>query len=240
MKIKILIADDHPVLASAIAHELSSATTLKIVDKVRNSTQVIERLSRLCCDVLIIDYLTPGGDAADGLAGLALLRRRYPELKIIVFTTIDNPTVVTQILRLGINSVLNKVDDINHLISAVHAVHAGAIYLSPRARSSTHEQANILAMRPSSLRLTRRETEVVLLYANGLSVTRIAEQLKRTKQTISAQKCSAMRKLGFTQETQLHRFVDQSGLAVTVAPNRLQRSGLLQAFPLKKTTYGNR
>lgn len=218
MKISIIIADDHPTIIVGISQELSSIRTLDIVGKAKNSTEIIELLSKQPCDILITDYVMPGGSAGDGMAMLSFLRRRYPDLKIIVFTTIENPAIVTEILKLGIGAVLNKVDDVGHLISAVHAVYAGATYISPQFRSNGQEQNGILASRPANSSLTRREAEVIRLYVSGLSVNGIANQLKRTKQTVSSQKSSAMRKLGISRDAELFRFAYETGLEIAGKP----------------------
>nr|BFD40939.1 response regulator transcription factor [Pseudomonas sp. FFPRI_1] len=214
MKIDLIIADDHPALITGISHELKIIPTLCIVGTARDSTQIIELLSKFHCDILITDYVMPGGSAGDGMAMLSFLRRRYPDLKIIVLTTIDNSAIITEIFKLGIGSVLNKVDDIGHLISAVHAVYAGATYISPQVRSLTQAQATSAYARSGKLKLTRREAEVIRLYVSGFSVNSIAEQLKRTKQTISSQKSSAMRKLSISRDADLFRFAYENGLAV--------------------------
>lgn len=228
MYIHTLIADDHPALVNAVAHTLSGYASLK-VGTIPDSNQIIERLSAERCDVLITDPLPTRNNASGATARLSLLRRRYPDLKIIVFTTIDKPLMITQILQMGVNAVLNKMDDIDLLASSVHAVHAGATYLSPKARPSTHGLTASLFTCPFSQQLTRRETEVIGLYAHGLSVGRIAQHLKRTKQTVSAQKNSAMLKLGVTQDIELYQFADQYGLPFTRQPDRLDRLDRLKS-----------
>lgn len=218
MKINIIIADDHPALLLGITHELAAIPTLEIVGQAKNSTEVIELLSTLGCDILITDYVMPGGSAGDGMAMLSFLRRRYPDLKIIVFTTINNPAIVAEILKLGVGSVLNKVDDVGHLISAVHAVYAGATYISPQLKAAAQQLNDNNGTRVSNHKLTRRESEVIRLYVSGLSVNDIASQLKRTKQTVSSQKASAMRKLGITRDADLFRFAYETGIVDSGQP----------------------
>lgn len=212
MKISIIIADDHPALLLGITHELAIIPTLEIVGQAKNSTEIVDLLSKTNCDILITDYVMPGGSAGDGMAMLSFLRRRYPDLKIIVFTTINNPAIVVEILKLGIGSVLNKVDDVGHLISAVHAVYAGATYISPQFKTATKQLRQSNGSRASNYKLTLRESEVIRLYVSGLSVNNIASQLKRTKQTVSSQKASAMRKLGVTRDADLFRFAYETGI----------------------------
>lgn len=212
MNINIVIADDHPAILSGISYELSTIRTLNIVGQARNSTGILDVLNQVNCDVLITDYVMPGGIAGDGMAMLSFLRRHHPELKIIVFTIIDNPAIVTEILKLGVGSVLNKAEDTGHLISAIHAVYAGATYISPHFKSVAQDLGGNMAARSANHKLTRREAEVIRLYVSGMSVNDIASQLKRTKQTVSSQKTSAMRKLQISRDADLFRFAFETGL----------------------------
>ncbi|MFC0226976.1 response regulator [Serratia aquatilis] len=212
MNINIVIADDHPAILSGISYELSTIRTLNIVGKASDSTEVLDLLNQVNCDVLITDYVMPGGIAGDGMAMLSFLRRHHPELKIIVFTIIDNPAIVSEILKLGVGSVLNKAEDIGHLISAIHAVYAGATYISPHFKSVAQDLGSNMTSRTANHKLTRREAEVIRLYVSGMTVNDIANQLKRTKQTVSSQKTSAMRKLQISRDADLFRFAFETGL----------------------------
>lgn len=220
MKIRLILADDHPVMIAGVRHELESVQTLSVMGTAMNSNEVVSLLDAQACDVLITDYLMPGGGLGDGLSMLAYLRRRYPALKMIVYTSIDNPAVIAAVLRLGVSSVVHKAVGIGHLIAAIHAVHAGSGYQplitepmepSPETRSGLDQ-------------LSRRELEVVRMFVGGLSVTDIARQLNRSKQTVSSQKASAMRKLGLCRDAELFSFSYESGLlsggaaGSTVAP----------------------
>lgn len=210
MTIKIILADDHPVLIAGMQHELSALRTLDIVGTAHNSTEVIDLLSHQSCDILVTDYVMPGGSVGDGMGMLAFLQRRYPLLKIIVFTTIDNLAMVSAMLHMGVKAVLSKADEIDHLITAIHAVHAGATYLSPNLRSANAGATSTATTERH--KLSRREAEVVRLYIGGASINEIAQQVNRTKQTVSTQKSSAMRKLGIQRDADLFKFAYESGL----------------------------
>ncbi|MGV2864841.1 response regulator [Achromobacter sp. AGC39] len=211
MKISLIIADDHPALITGVKHELAEFHTIAIAGTASNSTEIFELLAKSPCDVLVTDYVMPGGEFGDGMTMLSFLRRRYPDLKIIVFTTIDNRAMVAEMVKIGAHAVLSKVDVIGHLISAIHAVYAGATYFSPKFRSSSASVGQA-AQTASAQRLTRRETEVVRLYVSGVSINQIASQFNRSKQTISSQKTSAMRKLGIERDVELFRFAYEIGL----------------------------
>lgn len=213
MKINLIIADDHPVLISGIQHELSSIHTLQVVGTANNSTEIMELLAKEQCDILITDYVMPGGEFGDGMTMLSFLRRRYPSLKIIVFTMIDSQIMLTELIKLGVHSVLNKSEHISHLIFTIHALYAGATYFSPKPHPGNDLNP---AQTRTTRRLSRREAEVIRLYVSGRSVNEIASEFNRSKQTISSQKTSAMRKLGIKRDVELIRFAREMGLVTTM------------------------
>lgn len=217
MKIRILLADDHPALLSGIQHDLAAIPTLDVVGVARDSGELVGLLQHQSCDVLVTDYAMPGGAHGDGLTFISYLRRCFPTLKIVVFTTLDSPAIVQELAKLGVESVLGKVNETRHLISAIHAVHAGARYfpseISRTGSAGHHRNAD------EGLDLTKRELEVVRLYVGGQSINEIAEQLHRSKQTISSQKTSAMRKLGIERDADLFRFAYETGIATASTPS---------------------
>lgn len=213
---KVLLADDHPASLAGVRYELSHLPTIEIVGTARNSTEIVEWISRKTCDILVTDYAMPGGEYGDGLSLLSFLRRRYPQLHIIVFTMLDNPAVAKEMTRLGVQAVVNKADDLSHLVFAVQAGCTGAPYWSPTSLASYKKpgapEARIVK------ELTKREAEVVRLYVSGKSVKEIAEQLHRSKQTVSSQKVAAMRKIGIARDADLFRYAFETGLVSSVEP----------------------
>lgn len=210
MKIRLLLADDHPALLSGLLHELSAIPTLDILGTAADSGALVEMLQNSPCDVLVTDYVMPGGYYGDGMGLLSYLRRTYPQMKIVVFTTMDNPALTQELAKLGVNALLGKTQHTNQLISAIHAVYAGSNYFP--TNDTTLSRSGITQNPVSNLSLTKREFEVVRLYVSGLSINEIAEQLHRTKQTISSQKASAMRKLGINRDAELFRYAFEFGM----------------------------
>ncbi|MFH5255805.1 response regulator [Burkholderia semiarida] len=221
MKIRLIIADDHPVLLLGVQHTLSDIPTISVVGLAQNSTELVELLERTPCNVLLTDYAMPGGEYGDGLSMLAFLRRRFPLLKIIVLTAGVSSGIVAELAKLGIQSVLNKVDDIGHLISAIHTVFAGAPYYSPGAQNTEPTAPSVYTPTAShGAKLTKREAEVIRLYVSGMSINEIASQMRRTKQTVSAQKQKAMRKLGIERDADLFRVAFEMGFGAAVPESR--------------------
>jgi two-component system, NarL family, captular synthesis response regulator RcsB len=216
MKIRVILADDHPMLTAGLKHILSGTSTIEVVGVARDSGEIVDQLDSVACDVLITDYSMPGGRYGDGLAFLSFIRRRYPNLKIVVFTMIDNPPLTTEIARMGVRGVVNKGGNIDLLVAAVHAVVAGDTFF-PETTDSRQLEAKVARERERPA-LTKREMEVVRLLASGLTVSEISQQLHRSKQTISTQKNTAMRKLGIERDADLYRFIFESGQGALPKP----------------------
>ena len=203
--VRVMVADDHPAVALGIAQAFEGNSTIKVVQTVSNSTELVAALDGHPSDVLVLDYVMPGGKYGDGLALLSFLQRRYPALRIVTITMLDEPTILRAIRSQGVNVILSKSDAISHIVGAVHAAYVGAHYLSPFIKRLLQDDADA---KPVVRRLSPREIEVIRLFCAGNTVNAIAEQLHRSKQTISSQKASAMKKLGITRDIDLLRYAD--------------------------------
>ncbi|MEK6366441.1 MAG: response regulator transcription factor [Burkholderia gladioli] len=209
MKIRLILADDHPTVLSGMRHEIGRAPTLEIVGLAASAGKLIALLDATVCDVLITDYMMPGGGFPDGFPLLLHLRRNWPDLKIVVFTTVDNPGMLREIVGIDVQSVLSKLDAADHLISAAHSVYAGARYYSPSVRGALRGPRE----QGIANTLSSREFEVIRLYVAGHTIGEIALRLNRAKQTVSAQKVSAMKKLGIERDAELFHYAFEIGLS---------------------------
>jgi two-component system, NarL family, captular synthesis response regulator RcsB len=205
--IRVALADDHPVIRLGIEATLDDISTIRRIGSAVDSTQLVELLDSQPCDILVTDYAMPGGQHGDGLELVSFLRERYPELSIIIMTSMDKAVLIRSLLACGVDGILSKADDISHLRSAIQAVHSKRKYFSPRI-------TKMIKALPStnSSRLSKREFEVIKLYVGGTTINGIAEKLERSKQTISTQKVSAMRKLGIETDADLFKYAMELGL----------------------------
>ncbi|KVT11372.1 LuxR family transcriptional regulator [Burkholderia sp. MSMB1078WGS] len=212
--IRVMIADDHPAIISGIVAALANHTTVKVVATASNSTELVAALNTHPCDVLVSDYAMPGGEFGDGVTLFSFLRRRYPDTRIVVLTMMNNPGTLRSLMKLDIHCILSKSDSTDHVLTAIQGAFASGRYFSPSI-SDVAWQIHMEARNTASGALTMREEEVVRLFVSGLSVSEIAEQLKRSKQTISSQKTSAMKKLGLDSDTDLVKYVMGVSLAAS-------------------------
>jgi two-component system capsular synthesis response regulator RcsB len=205
--IRVAIADDHPAVLIGIAHELAAGGTVKVIGTALDSSELIALLDANACDVVITDYAMPGGTYGDGATLLAYIKRRYPRIHLVVFTMMDNPCLVQNMIDLGIGCVVSKADPLGHLVQAAQAAVMDRRYLSPTIDAALAE----VPVRGERT-LSQREAEVVRLFVSGMTVNEIAARLNRSKKTVSAQKISAMKKLGIERETDLYQYAMTSGL----------------------------
>lgn len=211
MTLRIILADDHPIVANGARQLLEQDPTLQVVSIASSPGGLLQVLERTPCDLVVTDFSMPGPGTPDGLAMLGLLRRRWPKLAIIVLTRIENPAVLRSIRDTGVRGLINKTDALSELPQAVHAVAHGRTYIGNAARQLL-ESAGTRLQTAASEALSPRETEVLRLFASGMSVKHISGQLNRSAKTISNQKLAAMDKLGIKTDLEIYAYAAEHGL----------------------------
>lgn len=201
--ISAVIADDHPAILGGIEFTLRDLPLIQIAGTARNSTEIVHLLSTRRCDLLIADFVMPGGEYDDGLDMLSYLRTHFPDLQIIVFTALGGTALASELRKAGVKAIVSKADDASHLLLAVYSVLANAEYFSPGFAEL--QIKNGIVRR--NFGLTKCELEVLRLFISGLTVSEIASRLNRTRQTISAQKIRAMQKIGVERDADLYQIV---------------------------------
>src|SRR5690606_8870029 len=122
-------------------------------------------------------------DNNDGLALLSTLRRRHPRLPIVVFTMLNNASLLHAILKLGIHGLVHKSAKTAEVVTALQRVTSGKRYIGQGLRERMERYIN-----SGGARLSPQEVEVIRLFGNGMSVSEIARKFNRSEKTISRQK----------------------------------------------------
>ncbi|KAF1695759.1 DNA-binding response regulator [Pseudoxanthomonas jiangsuensis] len=210
--LRIILADDHPVVRSGVRSLLEYSGRARVVAEAASADELFAALAREPADLVLTDFSMPGGDAADGLSMLGRLHLRWPELPLLVLTVAANADVLRSILATGVLGLLNKSDALTELTLAVSAVSHRRSYLGTGIRQLLHSAATEAGgLRPGEA-LSRRETEVLRLFASGLTVSEIARRLSRSVKTISRQKMDAMAKLGLHSDLEVYAYAHRHGL----------------------------
>ena len=209
--LRIVIADDHPIFLIGLRAVLERDEQVRIVGEATSPQALAALLQRCPCDVLVTDFMMPAEPQADGLRLIEQLRRHHPTLPIVVVTMLNNAGLFHAILELGVMGLLSTASLANELPEAVRRVRQQQCYVAHTIRQSLSAVGTDRLQ--SHEQLSPRELEVIRLLARGLTVGEIAAHLHRSKQTVSAQKVSAMRKLGLSTDASLFIYVQEHGLA---------------------------
>ncbi len=193
-RITVIIADDHPVILFGATQALNKFPEVDVIGQARQSTELVQLLQKEPCDVLVTDLAMPGGSYGDGMPLLGYIGRQFPRVKLVVLTMLENPALLKRLREVGVMSIINKADDMNHIGWAIQHVMRGQEYLGPSVKAALDSMGlGANGQQRRSVILSKRELEVVRLFVSGMTITEIAGQLRRSIKTISTPKNTAMR-----------------------------------------------
>ncbi len=211
--LRVILADDHPIFLIGLQVVLEQDSTVKVVAVASSPTELDEQLKVHPCDLLITDFIMPAEQRNDGLRLLERVRRRYPHLPIVVVTMLNNAGLFHSILALEVNALLSKASLASELPAAIRNIRLNKPYVAASVRQALLAAGDFgTDTLIAHERLTPKEWEVLRLLAAGRSVGELATHLNRSKQTVSAQKVSAMRKLGLANDAALFIYLQEHGL----------------------------
>lgn len=202
--IRVLIADDHPVVRQGLRTFLDLQDDITVVGEAGDGAQAVELVGRLSPDVLLLDLKMP---VLDGLG--ALERLAGTATRIVVLTSVSDPSDVGPAMRAGAAGFLYKDVDPLALVQAVRAVHGGQVLLAPEAAEAMlTSSSNGGVVVP----LTEREREVLALIASGRSNREIARSLAVAEKTVKTHVSNVLMKLGVQDRTQAALYAVRHGL----------------------------
>ncbi|MFC4761908.1 response regulator [Dyella koreensis] len=213
MTIRVAVADDHPAMLAGMEQLLSGFADVTVIGLVTDSTKLVELLGGTACDVVVTDFSMPKGRYGDGISLLRFLQRRFPTVKLIVLTGVESETVLRSILAIDVRIIVSKADDYACLETAIHRARDKKDFLSPEIERLLQAASTSQTGAPDTPgQLSKRETEVLRLFAEGLSVSQIGDRIGRSRKTVSAQKVTAMKKLGLQHDVDIFRYAVTHGL----------------------------
>jgi DNA-binding NarL/FixJ family response regulator len=200
-KIRVLIADDHPVVRQGLASMLVNMPDVDVVGEAGDGTQALERAASLKPDIVLLDVRMPG---RSGLQIIPLLRKAHANIKIIVLTSYDTDEYLFGALRSGAHAFLLKSIAHEKLADAIRQVHRGERQLTPdlvgRVLQEFESQAQEVTRYETGL--TDSEVDILRLIAEGYSNREIAKQEHWSEVTIKRKVADIFRKLNVTSRSQ--------------------------------------
>jgi DNA-binding NarL/FixJ family response regulator len=208
--IKILIADDHPVVRKGLQSCLGRQTHLKILGEACDGDEALRKTRELKPDVVLMDISMPG---TDGLKVTEILRKEMPAIKVLVLSVHNNQQYIFRVIHAGAHGYVSKEAPPDDVIRAIETVYGGEPFFSEDiARAALQEFISSGGKKEPFSELTSREREVLVSIAEGQSNKEIANRLGIGVRTIETHRERIMRRLGIHSVAGLTKYAIANGL----------------------------
>lgn len=207
-RIRILLADDHPVVRRGFQMILAEQSDMEIVGEAGNGREALELAAKLKPDVVVMDVAMP---ELNGIEATRRMAENAPHARVLALSMHKDSVYVRETLRAGARGYLLKDSVAADLVSAVRAVAAGEGYLSPAVSDAVLDDYRRHVTNPIDL-LTSREREVLQLLAEGKTNKEIAGVLNLSVYTVEAHRGRIMEKLNLHSIGELVLFAVRNGL----------------------------
>ena len=207
--IKLVIADDHPIVIDGIETILQGNDEIEIVGTVSNGAELIAFLDKNPVDVVLLDINMPKLNGIDSTKKISI---NYPDVNILGFSQYDERRFVKRMLRYGAKGYLLKNSSVKIIVEGIKTVAKGERYLSKELEKSLsvgRPKYNSSVLFPT---LTPREVEIVGLIADGLYTTDIAKKLQLSQNTIETHRSNILRKTGVKNSFELIKWAVENDI----------------------------
>jgi DNA-binding NarL/FixJ family response regulator len=211
MTIRVLIADDHGVVAEGLRFVVEAQPDMEVIACVQDSREAVRLSIEKRPDVVLIDHAMP---LLNGTEATHLIRERCPETHVIILSMYSNQVHVLRALQAGASGYVVKKSAAKEVVDAIRVVHKGGRYLSKELADSVIDQ--IVHKKAGSAdpleRLSSRERQVLQMLAEGHAVGDIAATLSLSPKTVETNRARMMEKLDIHDFATLVRFAIQHGI----------------------------
>jgi two-component system, NarL family, invasion response regulator UvrY len=207
--IHVIIADDHPVVRQGLTRILAEETDMVLAAEAATGQELLDKLDKTVCDVVLLDISMPG---RGGLDILTELRRHYAKIPVLVLSVYPEDQFGLRVLKSGAAGYMNKEAACDQLVNAIRKVCSGGKYVSANlAEKIAGDLAADRPVAPHEL-LSHREYQVMSLIASGKTVSEIARELCLSQKTISTHRARILEKMRMKTNAQLTYYAIQSNL----------------------------
>ena len=208
-QVRVLIVDDHEVLASSLAQALDAEPDLRVVGRAGSLERAEILISSESPDVLLLDHRLPDGDGVSAIPRLLALR---PSMAVVVLTASAAEHVMVAAIEAGVSGFVSKTRGLGELTTAVRAAAAGEAVISPEMLSRLLPRFQRGRSGVARVTLTEREREVLGLVAEGLTNAAIAERLTVSVHTVRNHVANLSGKLGASSKLESLAIAVREGL----------------------------
>jgi NarL family two-component system response regulator LiaR len=204
MDMRVLIADDHPLILAGIKRALEEADGFDVVAEASTGSQVLPLVSQTHPDLALLDLRMP---EMDGLTCLDRIRKQHPKVKVVILSVSTDPEVVQTVLNHGAAAYVVKSVNPIDLSSALRQALEGTVFSAIGLPEKTAQEDAVKAAG-----LTERETTILRALARGLSNEAIGKELWVAEQTVKFHLTNIYRKLDVKNRTEAARYAYEHGL----------------------------
>jgi len=210
MPLKIIIADDHPLLVDGLRRVLEEMEDVEVMEPVGNGRQLLLRLRESPVDMVLLDLQMP---QLDGLETLRILQKEFPRLKVVIFTNYNQQKLLREARNLGAGGYLSKSCTSQELKEAVRTVEDGGTWFPKESPAAADDSPSIFVNDfMKKYQITQREVEIIRKIAQGYTTKEIGEQLYVSEFTVNAHRRNICRKLDIYTPVGLVNFAKEHGL----------------------------
>jgi two-component system, NarL family, invasion response regulator UvrY len=206
---KVLVADDHAVVREGLKRILTQDQAIQVVAEAEDGAAALARAHEMDLDVVVLDMSMPG---RGGLETLQELKRLWPRLGVLVLSMHPEDQYAVRVLREGADGYLSKESAAEELINALRKIHSGGKYVSPALAERLALTVERGFEGPPHERLSTREFQVMVLLAEGKTVTQIGEELRLSVKTISTYRARVLEKMGMKNNAELMHYAIEEGI----------------------------
>ena len=209
--IKILIADDHPIIRTGLRQIISEENDMKITGEAENAAQLFELLKKNTFDILILDISLPDLSGLEVLSKLKSMKNRVP---ILILSALPEEQYAVRVIKAGASGYLNKIAATDQLVSAVKKIIAGGRFISPQLSEKLltvigNDNGKILHEK-----LSPREFEIMRLIASGSTVKDIAGKLFLSIPTVYTYRTRILEKMNMKTDSEIVQYCIIEGLVL--------------------------
>jgi DNA-binding NarL/FixJ family response regulator len=208
MKTRVLIADDHTLVAEGLRYVIEAEADFEVVGYAENGQEALRLSAEKSPDIVIMDNAMP---VLNGIEATRLIRERCPQTRVIMLSMYCDQVHVLRALQAGAMGYLLKKSVAKELVEAIRRVHAGQHYLTRELADNVISQVIKTPSDPLT-RLSSRERQVLQMLAEGHTTNEIATTLFLSPKTVETYRSRMMEKLGLHDLTALVKFAIQQGV----------------------------
>jgi DNA-binding NarL/FixJ family response regulator len=207
--IRVLIADDHPVVRKGLKTILKDATDIKVEGEAGDGLEVMDKIREEDYDVVVMDITMP---KLDGIETIARIKAEKPETAILVLSMNPEEVFGMRALKLGASGYLSKDSAPEQLISAIRKVASGRVYISQVLAESLAMSVSKGSPKLPHELLSDREYQITIMLAQGKALKAIAAELSLSVKTVSTHRTHILEKLKMNNNAQIVTYVLQNKL----------------------------